>query len=78
MRAKIDETYSNVFTADDDRMLILGDALLWELENFPDSGLSRAVLDYLNEHLTDSDERALFNLAPVLPPDDTVIALPRR
>jgi hypothetical protein len=70
MRSAVDETYSDAFTADEDRMLVLGNALLSELENFPDSPMSKVVLRFLDGDLTDSNERALFNLAPLLSPDD--------
>lgn len=78
MKAKIDETYSEHFTADDDRMLILGNELLSELELFPYSDMSSTVLNFLDERLTDANQRALFNLPPVLPPGGKVVGLKRR
>jgi hypothetical protein len=78
MKAKIHEIYSEHFTADDDQMLILGNELLSELEVFPDSDMSRAVLNFLDEELTNANQRALFNLPPVLPPSGTVVPLKKR
>lgn len=79
MRSPVDHTYEGgILSADDDRQIILGSALLSELDDCPQSQVSQAVLALLNETLTDANERALFCLPPLLPPDNRIVPLNRR
>ena len=76
MKSAVDKEYqADAFSADDDRMLILGDAILWLLEEFPDYILSKQILEFLDVYLGDANDRALFNFSPRLGYNDKLLPL---
>jgi hypothetical protein len=67
LRSAIDQEYEGGgLTADEDRSIILGDAIQWLLEEVPENILSKQILEFLDMYLDDANERALFNLSPRL------------
>ncbi len=61
-RSTVDEEYSDYFTADDDRQIVIGSELMWLLDECPDDPLTRQVLKFLDQYLDEPEERALFKL----------------
>lgn len=51
-------------TADEERMIILGNEILAFLEEHPGREFSQQVLAFLDVVLTEDSQRALFNLSP--------------
>lgn len=73
MKSHVDqENDAEIFSADDERLLIIGVHLLSELETNPAGPLSKMLLAALDQSLTDAHERALFNLSPKLDYDETL------
>jgi hypothetical protein len=67
VKSAIDKEYEGgPMTADEERMIILGDAILWLLKEAPEDELSKQVLAFLDVYLNDPNERALLNLCPRL------------
>jgi len=67
LRSAIDREYEgSLLTPDEDRLIILGNAILCLSEVAPEDDLSIEVLAFLDGHLDDAGERALFNLCPLL------------
>ena len=63
MKSAVDNEYAAAgLTADTDRTLIVGDAILWLLDELPDTDAAQTVLVFLDSYLTDGHERALLNL----------------
>ena len=78
MRSAIDQEYEGGgIDPDTDRVLVMGYALLWLLEELPEHMLSKQVLMFLDAYLDEAGERALFNLCPRLDYDGKVVPLKR-
>lgn len=81
MRSAIDKEYEGGgIDPDTDRVLVMGYALLWLLEEFPEDSVSKQVLAFLDAYLDEPRERALFNFCPLPDGNDKVTPLrpPRR
>jgi hypothetical protein len=75
MRSAVDDEYDDeLLSADTDRVVILGEAMLYGLlDEHPENELSKYVLGFMDVYLDDPHERALFNLSPRLDYDDKVV-----